>query len=100
MHQFVGANGRYMPYTKAVQIFSNNPNLKNLEVIDTLGMNDPIVLREERTKALLKDCDVVFVVSPSSQFLSESDMDLFDRVSNKEGIQEIYFVASCGKLDR
>ncbi len=92
--QFVGADGKYMPYTKAVQISLNNPNLKDLEVIDTPGVNDPIASREERTKALLKDCDVVFIVSPSGQFLTDSDMSLFDRVSNKEGLQEIYFVAS------
>ncbi|MCQ2935949.1 dynamin family protein [Helicobacter pylori] len=92
--QFVGTDGKYMPHTKAVQISLNNPNLKDLEVIDTPGVNDPIVSREERTKALLKDCDVVFIVSPSNQFLTDSDMSLFDRVSNKEGLQEIYFVAS------
>ncbi|GAA8476251.1 dynamin family protein [Helicobacter pylori] len=92
--QFVGADGKYMPCTKAVQISLNNPNLKDLEVIDTPGVNDPIASREERTKALLKDCDVVFVISPSNQFLTDSDMSLFDRVSNKEGLQEIYFVAS------
>ncbi|MGL2391761.1 dynamin family protein [Helicobacter pylori] len=92
--QFVGANGKYMPYTKAVQISLNNPNLKDLEVIDTPGVNDPIASREECTKALLKDCDVVFIVSPSGQFLTDSDMSLFDRVSHKEGLQEIYFVAS------
>ncbi|MDU9756403.1 dynamin family protein [Helicobacter pylori] len=92
--QFVGANGKFMPYTKAVGISLNNPNLKDLEVIDTPGVNDPIASREERTKALLKDCDVVFIISPSGQFLTDSDMDLFDRVSHKEGLQEIYFVAS------
>ncbi|WP_217620565.1 dynamin family protein [Helicobacter pylori] len=92
--QFVGANGKYMPYTKAVGISLNNPNLKDLEVIDTPGINDPIISREERTKALLKDCHVVFIVSLSNQFLTDNDMDLFDRVSNKEGLQEIYFVAS------
>ncbi|WP_033765434.1 dynamin-like GTPase family protein [Helicobacter pylori] len=92
--QFVGADGKFMPYTKAVQISLNNPNLKDLEVIDTPGVNDPIASREERTKALLKDCDVVFIISPSGQFLTDSDMSLFDRVSNKEGLQEIYFVAS------
>ncbi|GAA7298628.1 dynamin family protein [Helicobacter pylori] len=92
--EFVGADGKFMPYTKAVQISLNNPNLKDLEVIDTPGVNDPIASREECTKALLKDCDVVFIISPSGQFLTDSDMDLFDRVSNKEGLQEIYFVAS------
>ncbi|GAA8518970.1 dynamin family protein [Helicobacter pylori] len=94
LYQFVGKEGKFMLYTKAVQISLNNPNLKDLEIIDTPGVNDPIVSREVRTKALLKECDVVFVISLSNQFLTKSDMDLFDRVSNKEGLQEIYFVAS------
>ncbi len=94
LYQFVGKEGKFMPYTKAVQISLNNPNLKDLEIIDTPGVNDPIVSREERTKALLKECDVVFMISPSNQFLTDSDMDLFDRVSKKEGIQRVYFVAS------
>ncbi len=94
LYQFVGKEGKFMLYTKAVQISLNNPNLKDLEIIDTPGVNDPIVSREVRTKALLKECDVVFVISLSNQFLTKSDMDLFDRVSNKEGIQRVYFVAS------
>ncbi len=97
LYQFVGKEGKFMPYTNAVQISLNNPNLKNLEIIDTPGVNDPIVSREERTKALLKECDVVFMIIPSGHFVGEDDIDLFDRVSNKEGIQEIYFVAS--KID-
>ncbi|GAA8063238.1 hypothetical protein JP0575_12360 [Helicobacter pylori] len=92
--QFVGKEGKFMPYTKAVQISLNNPNLKSLEIIDTPGVNDPIVSREAHTKALLKECDVVFIVSPSNQFLTDSDMNLFDRVSKKEGIQRVYFVGS------
>ncbi|GAA7913987.1 hypothetical protein TH0071_07790 [Helicobacter pylori] len=94
LYQFVGKEGKFMPYTKAVQISLNNPNLKDLEIIDTPGVNDPIVSREARTKALLKECDMVFVIIPSGNFLTDSDMDLFDRVSNKEGIQRVYFVAS------
>ncbi len=94
LYQFVGKEGKFMPYTKAVQTSLNNPNLKDLEIIDTPGVNDPIVSREARTKALLKECDVVFVIIPSGNFLTDSDMDLFDRVSNKEGIQRVYFVAS------
>ncbi|GAA7141750.1 dynamin family protein [Helicobacter pylori] len=94
LYQFVGKEGKFMPYTKAVQISLNNPNLKNLEIIDTPGVNDPVVSREACTKALLKECDVVFVIIHSGHFVGGDDIDLFDRVSNKEGIQEIYFVAS------
>ncbi len=94
LYQFVGKEGKFMPYTNAVQISLNNPNLKNLEIIDTPGVNDPVVSRESRTKALLKECDVVFMIIPSSHFVGADDIDLFDRVSNKEGIQRVYFVAS------
>ncbi|GAA6985469.1 hypothetical protein ID0086_10930 [Helicobacter pylori] len=94
LYQFVGANGKFMPYTKVVQISLNNPNLKDLEIIDTPGVNDPIVSREMHNKALLKECDVVFMIIPSSHFLGADDIDLFDRVSNKEGIQRVYFVES------
>ncbi|GAA9572923.1 hypothetical protein UBN67_12350 [Helicobacter pylori] len=66
LYQFVGKEGKFMPYTKAVQISLNNPNLKDLEIIDTPGVNDPIVSREARTKALLKEYDVVFVIIPIS----------------------------------
>ncbi|GAA7983511.1 hypothetical protein HpMS51_11840 [Helicobacter pylori] len=97
MYQFVGKEGKFMPYTNAVQISLNNPNLKDLEIIDTPGVNDPVVSREACTKALLKECDVVFMIIPSGHFVGEDDIDLFDRVSNKESIQEIYFVAS--KID-
>ncbi len=97
LKDYVSPEGKYTPYTNAVQISLNNPNLKVLEIIDTPGVNDPVVSREARTKALLKECDVVFMIIPSGHFVGEDDIDLFDRVSNKEGIQEIYFVAS--KID-
>ncbi len=97
LYQFVGKEGKFMPYTNAVQISLNNPNLKDLEIIDTPGVNDPVVSREACTKALLKECDVVFMIIPSSHFVGADDIDLFDRVSNKEGIQRVYFVAS--KID-
>ncbi len=97
LKDYVSPEGKYTPYTNAVQISLNNPNLKVLEIIDTPGVNDPVVSREQRTKALLKECDVVFMIIPSGHFVGEDNIDLFDRVSNKEGIQEIYFVAS--KID-
>ena len=92
LYDFVGADGKYMPFTKSVTIKLNNENLKDIEIIDTPGINDPIASREERTKELLKNCDVIFVVSPSGQFLSSEDIDLLDRITKKEGIQEIYII--------
>lgn len=91
---FVGANGKFTSFTKSVTLKINEKRLENISVIDTPGVNDPIVSREERTKDLLKTCDVVLVVSPSGQFLSSEDMNLLDRITKKDGIREIYLVAS------
>lgn len=91
---FVGANGKYMPFTKSVTLTINQESLKNIQIIDTPGVNDPVTSREDRTKDLLKDCDVVLIVSPSGQFLSSEDLDLMDRITSKEGIRELYLVAS------
>lgn len=94
LYEFVGADGKYMPFTKSVTIKINDEKLKDIEIIDTPGINDPITSREERTKELLKYCDVILIVSPSGQFLSNEDIELLDRISSKEGIQEIYIIAS------
>ncbi|GAB6968151.1 dynamin family protein [Komagataeibacter kakiaceti JCM 25156] len=91
---FVGAEGRYMPLTKSVDIFLPLNSLRHIRIIDTPGFNDPIQSREERTVQLLKDCDVVLIVSPAGQFLSEQDMELMSRITQKEGIQELFVVAS------
>jgi len=94
LSDYVGANGKYMPFTKSVTIKLPNETLKGLEIIDTPGVNDPVISREERTRELLKYCDVIFVISSSGQFLSEEDIDLMDRITTKEGIREIFILAS------
>lgn len=94
LYDFVGADGKYMPFTKSVTLKLDKKSLKDIEIIDTPGVNDPVVSREERTKQLLKTCDVVLVVSPSGQFLSLEDTNLLDRVTKKDGIREVYLVAS------
>ena len=92
--EYVGADGKYMPFTKSVHIKIPQENLKGIQIVDTPGINDPVQSREERTRELLKYCDVVFIVSPSGQFMSSEDLDLMDRITSKEGIRELYVVAS------
>lgn len=94
LSQYVGANGEYTPFTKSVRLYLPFESLKGLQIIDTPGVNDPIVSRGKRTEQELSRCDVVFVVSPSGQFMSAEDMGLLSRVTNGEGIGEAYLVAS------
>ena len=83
-----------MPFTKSVHIRIPQESLKNIQIVDTPGVNDPVVSREERTRDLLKFCDVVFIVSPAGQFMSSEDLELMDRITSKEGVREIFVVAS------
>lgn len=91
---YVGARGKYMPFTKVVHIAMPLESLKDIRVIDTPGMNDPVQSREARTVDLLKTCDVVFIVSPAGQFLNETDLELMGRITAKEGVQELVLLAS------
>lgn len=92
--EYVGAGGRFMPFTKSVNIQLPLERLKDICVVDTPGFNDPVQSREARTHELLKSCDVIFIVSPAGQFLSEQDLDMMGRITQKEGIQELFVVAS------
>ncbi|MBR2362986.1 MAG: dynamin family protein [Spirochaetaceae bacterium] len=60
--EYVGADGKYISITKAVKIYYPKEYLKGVEIVDTPGMNDPIVSREERTKEFLKKADVVLMM--------------------------------------
>jgi len=91
---YVAAEGCYMPVTKSVDIEMPVETLRGLRIIDTPGLNDPVASREARTHDLLKCCDVVFVVSPAAQFMSQEDLDVMARITAAEGIRELVLVAS------
>lgn len=94
LEDYVGANGKFTPFTKCLSLFIPLPVLQDLVVVDTPGINDPIPSREKRTYDELHCCDVVLVVSPSGQFLNAQDLALMDRLTGKDGIDEIFLVAS------
>ncbi len=94
LQDYVGSSGKYMPFTKSVSLTLPIENLKGVEIVDTPGVNDPVVSREERTKEFLKKCDAVLVLSNAGQFMNSEDLSLLDRVSSKEGIKEILIIPS------
>ena len=91
---YVGVNGKYTPITKCMSIYLPLEPLKDLEVVDTPGVNDPIVSREKRTFDELHKCHAVFVVSPSGQFLNDKDLELMQRLVKHDGVEEVFLVAS------
>lgn len=94
LQHYVGADGKYMPYTKSVILYLPEEGLKGIEIIDTPGVNDPVKSREERTNQFLKNCNVVLTVSPTSQFLDESDCNFIEGAMTASGVQECYLIGS------
>ena len=74
--EYVGADGKFVSITKAVSIYYPKEYLKGVEIVDTPGFNDPIVSREERTKAFLKKADVVLLMLYAGRPFDATDRDI------------------------
>ena len=94
LYDYVGSEGRYMPFTRELILGMPLESLKGVEVLDTPGLNDPVKSREIRTYERLKECSAAFLVSPTGQFLSAQDFSLAERITAREGTQEVFVVAS------
>ncbi len=94
LKDYVGANGRYVAFTKSIHIRFPQENLKNIQIVDTPGLNDPVQSREERTRKYLSTCDVIFIVSPSGQFINSEDIELLDRITMTDKTRELYIISS------
>lgn len=91
---YVGSEGKYMPFTQSVEIAFPNENLKGVRIVDTPGFNDPVPSREQRAYQLLKASDVVLILSPAGSYLNASDKDVLQKITTKDGLREIFVLAS------
>ena len=81
LEDYVGADGKFTPITKSVKIYSDKEYLKGVEIVDTPGINDPIVSREERTKEFLSKADAVLLMLYAGKAFDQTDRNLlFDNV--------------------
>ncbi len=94
LKEYVGSNGKYTPLVNYIELKLNNDLLKNVEIVDTPGLDDPIVSREEKTNDFLNKCDVVFLLSNVSQFITASDVNTIVNKFFKKGIKNIYIIGS------
>lgn len=95
--EYVGANGKYTPIVSYVELQVDNPYVKDLEIVDTPGLNDPIVSRGIKTKQFLRSCNVVLLLSPCSQFMDQNTVSLMANRLPDAGVSDIIVVGS--KLD-
>lgn len=94
LNDFVGEDGRYTPLVNYVTLGVDREELRDLSIVDTPGLNDPVVSRTDCTKQFLEICDVVFFLSQSSSFLDNSDWQLLSEQLPSDGIKRMVLVAS------
>ena len=94
LSDYVGSKGKYTPLVKYIELGLNKDFLKDIDIIDTPGLNDPIVSRSMLTKDFLAQCDVVLILSYTGQFLSAQDMQLISRTLPGEGIRHAVLIGS------
>ncbi len=95
--EYIGAKGKFTPIVNYVELEINNPALDGLEIIDTPGLNDPIVSRGNKTKEFLEQCDVAILLSPVFQFLPTDTMNSICHMLPSAGINNFLIVGS--KMD-
>lgn len=87
INDYVGAEGRFTRWWKAACSALPLPELAGIEIVDTPGMNDPVVSRTDKTRTYMAQCDVVFFLSPSGRLLDDSDQQLPGRPVARQGRQ-------------
>lgn len=94
LSNYVGESGAYMPFTRSVNIKLPIPELQEVTVVDTPGFNDPVPSRDDKARHLLKQCDVVLILSLTNQIMSKNDTEVIEKITVKDGIRELFVVAS------
>lgn len=93
LNQHTGNSGQYTALVKMTRLYLPNEELKGFDIIDTPGMNDPVISRTQKTKEEMARCDVVFFLSRSSQFLDQSDINLLTEQLPQGGVERLYLIA-------
>ncbi|SMG50307.1 dynamin family protein [Dethiosulfovibrio salsuginis] len=94
LQEYVGSNGRFTPIVRNTTISSNVPEMEGIEIVDTPGINDPVISRGRLTKKRIGECDVVFVLSQCSQFIDSVDLELLVQNLPAKGISKIILIGS------
>lgn len=94
LEQYVGANGEYTSVVKSLYIKMNDYRLEGLRIVDTPGVNDPVVSRENRTRMFLHSCHGVFLLSASTDFLGSGDVSFLNARIGGSGISTVVLLAS------
>ncbi len=94
LESYVGVSGDYTPYVKNVRLGVNIPIIKDITIVDTPGLNDPVPSRRIKTQEFIERCDAAFFLSRAGYFLNSDDVDLISSQLPQKGIKKLVLVGS------
>lgn len=94
LEKYVGAAGEFTSVVKSIRVKLKDERLKGLRIVDTPGVNDPVLSRENRTRTFLHSCHGVFLLSSSSDFFGSADVQFLNNRVGTEGIAKVVLLAS------
>lgn len=97
LDEYVGAHGSFTSVVKALHIYLDNDNIDGLRIVDTPGVNDPVVTRDAKTAEFLREAHGVLMVMTADSVLTGSDIDFLNNRIGKEGIASVVMVVN--KID-
>ena len=86
LRHFVGSEGALTPLVKSVTIRSSQ-GMADLDIVDTPGINDPIISRSRQAERMLSRCDAVLLLSYAAQFMDSLDATFFGHRIPQQGIR-------------
>lgn len=68
--------GIFTPFVKNVEIYIKDENLRNLQIVDTPGLNDPNQINSNETTSWIGQAHAIIYVCPM-RFFAETDLEFF-----------------------
>lgn len=97
LDEYVGAHGSFTSVVKTLHIYLDNDNIVGLRIVDTPGVNDPVVTRDAKTSEFLREAHGVLMVMTADSVLTGSDIDFLNNRIGKEGIASVVMIVN--KID-
>jgi len=93
LSNFISSDRSISYIVKEINVKINLPIFERLKIVDTPGLNDPVISRSQKTLEFIRKSHVVFHLSKTSQFLESEDLKVLRRYG-VENVQRLYLVGS------
>ncbi len=94
LEDYVGERGKYTALVKSVTLYMDIPEIENISIVDTPGLNDPVPSRRLITQEFLERCDAAFFLSCAGYFMDANDTALISSQLPQKGTKKLILIAS------